>query len=263
MYVIHLILQPGSDSGCTAVVAILKDRDLYVANAGDSRCVLCREGNAFELSLDHKPEDEGELERIKKAGGTVNNDGRVNGGLNLSRALGDHAYKQNTSLSPQEQMISALPDIKHTTIDPVKDEFMILACDGIWNFMSSEDVVQFVRSRMSKHKDSLSKICEEVCLKYSGVFARLRELPAHLWLDLFQLFDHCLAKDTFGDGTGCDNMTAVIVRFPSSKSDTTNSTITEVCATKKRSLSPTEEINERGTEENNLSCKRPKTEATI
>lgn len=76
------------DSGCTAVVALLRDRELVVANAGDSRCVLCHEGKAVDLSIDHKPEDEEEKQRIEAAGGKVTGDGRVNGGLNLSRAIG-------------------------------------------------------------------------------------------------------------------------------------------------------------------------------
>jgi protein phosphatase 1G len=50
--------------------------------------VVCRDGKAVEMSADHKPEDEVELNRIRKAGGKVTPDGRVNGGLNLSRALG-------------------------------------------------------------------------------------------------------------------------------------------------------------------------------
>ena len=81
--------QPGSDSGCTAVVALLHGRQLYVANIGDSRCVLSRSGRAVDMSDDHKPEDEPELQRIVKAGGKVTMDGRVNGGLNLSRAFGE------------------------------------------------------------------------------------------------------------------------------------------------------------------------------
>ena len=84
-----LSLQPGSDSGCTAVVALLHGRQLYVANIGDSRCVLSRSGRAVDMSDDHKPEDEPELQRIVKAGGKVTMDGRVNGGLNLSRAFGE------------------------------------------------------------------------------------------------------------------------------------------------------------------------------
>ena len=59
-----------------------------VANVGDSRCVLCRNGVAIDMSVDHKPDDDKELKRIENAGGKVTTDGRVNGGLNLSRALG-------------------------------------------------------------------------------------------------------------------------------------------------------------------------------
>ncbi|EDW72083.1 uncharacterized protein Dwil_GK10630 [Drosophila willistoni] len=183
----NMIEEPGKDSGCTAVVCLLNGRDLYVANAGDSRCVVSRNGRAIEMSLDHKPEDLEETTRITKAGGRVTLDGRVNGGLNLSRALGDHAYKTNLDLPAEAQMISPLPDIKKLIITP-EDEFMVLACDGIWNYMTSEEVVTFVRSRLKDEDKKLSKVCEE-------------------------LFDNCLAPDTMGDGTGCDNMTAVIVKF--------------------------------------------------
>ncbi|KAH8234576.1 hypothetical protein KR032_012196, partial [Drosophila birchii] len=183
----NMIEEPGKDSGCTAVVCLLHGRDLYVANAGDSRCVISRGGRVIEMSLDHKPEDEEEAARIIKAGGRVTLDGRVNGGLNLSRALGDHAYKTNIELPAESQMISALPDIKKLIITP-EDEFMVLACDGIWNYMSSEEVVDFVRLRLKEKNMKLSIICEE-------------------------LFDNCLAPNTLGDGTGCDNMTAVIVQF--------------------------------------------------
>lgn len=81
-------LQPGFDSGCTACLALIKDNELYVANVGDSRCVVSRDGKAIEMSLDHKPEDDPEAARIIRAGGRVTADGRVNGGLNLSRAIG-------------------------------------------------------------------------------------------------------------------------------------------------------------------------------
>lgn len=151
----------GSSSGCTAVVALLCENRLFVANAGDSRAVICRDGKAIDMSIDHKPEDLPELERIRKAGGRVTMDGRVNGGLNLSRAIGDHAYKGNASLSAEEQMITALPDVKVETITP-KDEFLILACDGIWNSMSSQEVVDFVRTRIKNGESKMSKICEEV-----------------------------------------------------------------------------------------------------
>ncbi|XP_055621467.1 probable protein phosphatase CG10417 [Toxorhynchites rutilus septentrionalis] len=185
--------EPGKDSGCTAVVALLHDKDLYVANAGDSRCVVCRNGKALDMSFDHKPEDQIEFDRIQNAGGRVTLDGRVNGGLNLSRAIGDHGYKMNKKLPPEDQMISAMPDIKRIAIEP-EDEFMVLACDGIWNFMTSDDVVEFVQERISDPTKKLSEICEE-------------------------MFDYCLAPHTKGDGTGCDNMTAIIVQFKPSYTD--------------------------------------------
>ncbi|XP_015670337.1 protein phosphatase 1G [Protobothrops mucrosquamatus] len=184
--------KPGSDSGTTAVVALIRGKQLIVANAGDSRCVVSEGGKAVDMSYDHKPEDEVELARIKNAGGKVTMDGRVNGGLNLSRAIGDHFYKRNKNLPPEEQMISALPDIKVLTINDDHD-FMVIACDGIWNVMSSQEVVDFVQSKITQKGEdgelrSLSSIVEE-------------------------LLDRCLAPDTSGDGTGCDNMTCIIISF--------------------------------------------------
>lgn len=65
-------------------------------------------------------------------------------------------------------MISALPDVKRITLTP-KDEFMILACDGIWNSLSSEEVVSYVRTRIQKGETKMSAICEEVS-DYKCVF---------------------------------------------------------------------------------------------
>ncbi|OTF70277.1 protein phosphatase 2C-like protein, partial [Euroglyphus maynei] len=110
---------------------LTKNFKINYANVGDSRCVLSREGKAVDMSEDHKPEDDKEKERIINAGGEITFDGRVNGGLNLSRAIGDHMYKNNTNLSDREQMITALPDIRTSQIDVEKDDFLFLACDGI------------------------------------------------------------------------------------------------------------------------------------
>lgn len=160
------------------------------------------------MSIDHKPEDELEHERVVKAGGHVTADGRVNGGLNLSRAIGDHAYKQKKELSDREQMITALPDVRTLTLKPGEDEFMVLACDGIWNFMSSQQVVDFVRPKIQEFSDNLSKICEEVLILIILLIIYLILGSVH-----FQMFDYCLAPNTLGDGTGCDNMTGIIVQF--------------------------------------------------
>lgn len=66
-------------------------------------------------------------------------------------------------------MISALPDVKKITISE-EDEFMIIACDGIWNFMSSEEVVKFIKPKLDEGREKLSTICEEVifCLPLTG-----------------------------------------------------------------------------------------------
>ena len=60
-------------------------------------------------------------------------------------------------------MISSLPDIKTLTINPETDPFMVLACDGIWNSMTSQEVIEFVHERLTKDPEQkLSAICEEV-----------------------------------------------------------------------------------------------------
>lgn len=106
-------------AGCTAVVAIKKGNELYVANAGDSRGVLGRAGKAIALSEDHKPASEIERSRIVAAGGFLSEIGgvcRVNGNLNLSRAIGDLRYKANAELPAKDQIISAEPDIRKFTL---------------------------------------------------------------------------------------------------------------------------------------------------
>jgi protein phosphatase 1G len=65
-------------------------------------------------------------------------------------------------MTDTEQMITALPDVKTLRINPDVDEFMVLACDGIWNYLSSQDVVDFVRKRIQERKLKISQICEEV-----------------------------------------------------------------------------------------------------
>jgi len=116
----------------------------------------------------------------------------VNGNLALSRALGDFEFKKNYSLSPQAQIITANPDVTcHEIMED--DEFFVLACDGIWDCLSSQDVVNVVRRQVSEGKE-LTEIGEMIC-------------------------DHCLAPDTTsGAGIGCDNMTVLIVAITHGRS---------------------------------------------
>jgi len=65
-------------TGCTACVVVIEGDKIYCANAGDSRAVLCKNGVAYPLSIDHKPDLDSEKNRIYKAEGWVT-DGRVKG----------------------------------------------------------------------------------------------------------------------------------------------------------------------------------------
>lgn len=84
--------------GCTANVLMITNNLLICANAGDSRCVLGEGGRAVPMSTDHKPNLKKERDRIYRAGSTVNVEGRIDGNLNLSRAIGDIAHKKNPKL---------------------------------------------------------------------------------------------------------------------------------------------------------------------
>eukprot|EP00960_Hanusia_phi_P074635 768280-Hanusia_phi.AAC.4 len=143
-------------AGCTANVVILTAKEIFVANAGDSRSVLCRKGQAVPLSEDHKPNQPKERSRITSAGGWIseaaNGHFRVNGNLNLSRSIGDLKYKGDSKLPPSKQVITAEPDVRRIPRTE-EDEFIITACDG--------QLVDFVRARIKTNK-VISKICEEI-----------------------------------------------------------------------------------------------------
>ena len=172
-------------AGCTSIVAVLVGRKLFVANAGDSRAVLCRaNGIALPLSEDHKPLSKKEMERITNAGGFVNRFGRVNGNLNLSRSIGDLKYKQIPGLRRCEQMITAEPDIMEIVLNE-DDEFLIIGCDGIWDCLTNEEAVDYVLKRI--HQKAPQDI-------------------------LTEMFDKIISKDPGASmGLGGDNMTCIVV----------------------------------------------------
>lgn len=133
--------------GCTANVILFDNmKKLYIANAGDSRSVLARGGKALALSIDHKPDNDEELRRIEKAGSVVT-DGRVDGNLNLSRALGDLRYKVNKELKPEEWPVTAEPEVKIVDLE-AEDDFIIMGCDGIWETKTNEEMVEYIYDRL-------------------------------------------------------------------------------------------------------------------
>ncbi|KAH9622625.1 hypothetical protein KSS87_019256 [Heliosperma pusillum] len=116
--------------GSTAVVAVVTPNKIVVANCGDSRAVLCRNGKAVALSSDHKPDRPDELNRIEEAGGRVIYwDGpRVLGVLAMSRAIGDNYLKPYVSCEPEVTITDRTAD----------DDCLILASDGLWDVVSND-----------------------------------------------------------------------------------------------------------------------------
>ncbi|OKL58063.1 hypothetical protein UA08_06602 [Talaromyces atroroseus] len=147
--------------------SISRQRVLYTANVGDARIVLCRNGKALRLSYDHKGSDENEGKRIANAGGLILNN-RVNGVLAVTRALGDSYLKD---------LVTGHPYTTETVVQPDQDEFLILACDGLWDVCTDQEAVDLIRN--VKDSQEASKI----------------------------LVDHALSRFS------TDNLTCMVVRF--------------------------------------------------
>ncbi|XP_008227814.1 PREDICTED: probable protein phosphatase 2C 49 [Prunus mume] len=137
-----------SSSGTTALTAMIFGRLLMVANAGDCRAVLCRKGEAIDMSQDHRPIYPSERKRVEELGGYVD-DGYLNGVLSVTRALGDWDMKfPRGSSSP----LIADPEFRQVVLTE-DDEFLIIGCDGIWDVMSSQHAVSLVRRGLRRHDD--------------------------------------------------------------------------------------------------------------
>lgn len=174
------------DSGTTACVVLLAPDWVICANAGDSRAVISRLGNkAVPLSYDHKPDSADEERRIRNAGGYVAG-GRVEGDLAVSRGLGDFRFKNvavvmaapfsglshcvdngggdysQLTMQPGEQKVSPVPDIIIQNRNASQDEFIIVACDGIWDVQSNYEAVKTVGEMFQEGETNLGLICEEV-----------------------------------------------------------------------------------------------------
>ncbi|KAI8561915.1 hypothetical protein RHMOL_Rhmol04G0379300 [Rhododendron molle] len=134
--------------GTTALTALLLGRHLMVANAGDCRAVLCRKGVPIQISQDHRSSYSPERRRVEELGGYFE-DGYLNGDLAVTRALGDWFMKRPFgSASP----LTAEPDVEQISLTE-DDEFLIVACDGIWDVMPNEEAVSLVRRELRRHDD--------------------------------------------------------------------------------------------------------------
>jgi len=177
-------------SGTTACVVLRRHQKLYVANCGDSRAVLARrrrddcggggdddddDGDeqqqqgeeeqqkqkkqsfiTIPLSIDQNPDSPGEKERILDSGGYVSpppepgltarvwlDSNMTQIGLAMARSIGDHAVKSVG--------VIAEPVVSVHTVDEELDDFVIIATDGVWEFISSEDAVDIVGRYLYKN----------------------------------------------------------------------------------------------------------------
>ncbi|XP_076902499.1 putative protein phosphatase 2C 47 [Bidens hawaiensis] len=133
------------DCGTTALTVLIVGKHVITANAGDCRAVICRNGSATQITQDHRGSTCEEKERCERLGGYFDQDGYLNGQLGVTRALGDWHMKNS-------KVLTAEPDVRQMVLTD-NDEFMIIACDGIWDVMSNQEAVGIVRCQLRLHND--------------------------------------------------------------------------------------------------------------
>ncbi|CAL4949086.1 unnamed protein product [Urochloa decumbens] len=166
---------PPQESGSTACVAVIRGHDIVIGNVGHSRCIISRNGQAIELTTDHKPDHPIEKQRIERAGGEVTGDSvvlpgetegflqqglgaaRINGILAHSRAIGYFAFKSDKGLPPQHQMVTCDPGLRIVAI--TNDiEFLVIVSDGI-----CQGVVDHIHNQLASGTTDLGIICQGLC----------------------------------------------------------------------------------------------------
>ncbi|KAH8482866.1 hypothetical protein H0E87_030089 [Populus deltoides] len=211
----HLIVANAGDSRC-----VISRKGQNFSSASADQFTFSPSFKAYDLSIDHKPDLEAEEERILEADGFIH-EGRHWACTAIQKhvcneppcalpltpvlsysclclyildahiLLGDVEFKQNKYLPVEKQIVTADPDIFTLELCD-DDDFLVLACDGIWDCMSSQELVDFIHEQLHSEtsimqENKLSAVCERV-------------------------LDWCLAPSTAG-GEGRDNMTMIVVQF--------------------------------------------------
>jgi len=179
-------------SGTTAVLATIIGDELTVCNVGDSRIICVGKGTSGykveSVSLDHKPDDPPEKARITRAGGrvfAVQYDDGVDGparvwlghmdipGLAMSRSLGDTIA--------HTAGVSSEPDV-YTRKLTKDDDFLVLATDGLWEFITNEEVAKMTKPFKDPEKacESMAKEAHTRWMKEEGVVDDTTIIVAHL-----------------------------------------------------------------------------------
>ncbi|ANB50706.1 putative protein phosphatase 2c [Powai lake megavirus] len=140
--------------GCTALVIIRyldpdNNENIQVINIGDCRAVLNRNGLAIPLSKDHKPIWPDEKKRIDRVNHKHDFEREIHfdhgdwriGDLSVSRAFGDI---DNTP------HVNHIPDVFNYVLD-TDDEFIVMACDGVWDVLENHEVINFIKDHKEKN----------------------------------------------------------------------------------------------------------------
>eukprot|EP00898_Chlorokybus_atmophyticus_P007170 jgi/Chlat1/7454/Chrsp6S07463 len=175
---------PEKMSGSTAAAVFASRERVVVGNVGDCRTVVCRDGNAIQMSDEHRLDGRARLaipeaQRITAAGGWVTN-ARVCGMLAVTRAFGDVEYKDlrqsllergvkeemwsedfASRINMKGDWLSVVPDVRVLDVTP-EDEFVIVACDGVWDVFGNNQAVRFVRKELARH-GSVQAAAEAMC----------------------------------------------------------------------------------------------------
>jgi len=166
----------GQQDGSTGCVILIIGQHLYCANVGDSRAVLCRDGNVIDLSHDHKPNKESEKVRIEACGGIVKKGSFFNipmgpfriymadglrGGLAVARGFGDIFYK-DPKVARDKQLVIVVPEIVEHELCFGQDEYIVIASDGFWDVFSSEECVQLVSKMKNENKMSAQQVSKSL-----------------------------------------------------------------------------------------------------
>ena len=174
------------DMGTTANIMLIKNNVIYIANVGDSLSVMYKNKKAYNLNREHQIIIATERDRVLKSGASIEGY-RINGMLNLTRAIGDLRFKSNKKLTRCEQSVIALPDI--TRIDNIDDiDFIIMGCDGIWDCVKRQLVCDFIEKEINENPEAdLSEILKKI-------------------------FDKCISP-VWGVILGTDNMSCIVIQF--------------------------------------------------
>lgn len=156
-------------AGSCLCVCVCTDTELLVANLGDSRAVLCAQGKSRLLTpFDHNMDNLHEVARVVREGGVVI-DSRVVGlakgkysSLSISRSIGDLDFVDETRVFTKAVGISSVPDVFTYLLNPEVDEFVILACDGLWEVLSQDRACCLVRQSLRRSRGDLQYAADEL-----------------------------------------------------------------------------------------------------